>query len=199
MRPTDSQLKTRGGVCFIRKIYTAFNISGRGAGSGFSARKRKARRSYCKDSVQVVVELPDDILHSSLVINFCLVTAALTVIFVNIFFCRSENSTISESMAPTHPTCKTVASRAMAFKLIAALCKPNTKMGSSGGDRGQAVETAAGSFDPSQNLQLLLDEGLEPLRKLLPKPDVWGYRYGFFLFLYFCSAFLIFVHFRGLR
>lgn len=72
-------------------------------------------------------------------------------------------STASESMAPTRPKCKTAASRAMAYRLLAALCRPRAVGGKD-------------AFDPSRNLKLLLEKGFIPLRDLLHKPDVWGYR-----------------------
>ncbi|CAN0392248.1 unnamed protein product, partial [Hapterophycus canaliculatus] len=42
-------------------------------------------------------------------------------------------STASESLAPTRPKCKTVASRAMAYKLLAALCRPRLPSSSGSG------------------------------------------------------------------
>lgn len=89
-------------------------------------------------------------------------------------------STESESLAPTRPKCKTVASRAMAYKLLAALCRPRVSSssvllsGRSGG--GEGVVRCGNTFDPSHNLRLLLEKGFTPLRQLLSKPDVWGYR-----------------------
>ena len=75
---------------------------------------------------------------------------------------------MSESVASTRPKCKTVASRAMAYKLLAALCRPHaTPRGQRGG---------CDAFDPSENLRLLVEKGFTPLGRLLPKPDVWGYK-----------------------
>ncbi|CAN0036660.1 unnamed protein product, partial [Ectocarpus sp. 8 AP-2014] len=86
-------------------------------------------------------------------------------------------STASESLAPTRPKCKTVASRAMAYKLLAALCRPRFVSPPEGGRGGDdaAAEGSGGAFDVSHNLRLLLEKGLIPLRQLLSKPDVWGY------------------------
>lgn len=82
-------------------------------------------------------------------------------------------SSASESMAPTRPKCKTVASRAAAYRLLAALCRPPRAA------RGAAPGGKGGALDPSLNLRLLLlllEKGFTPLRELLHKPDVWGYR-----------------------
>ena len=81
-------------------------------------------------------------------------------------------STASESMAPTRPKCKTAASRAMAYGLLAALCRPRAAEAGAGARAGAGKD----AFDPSRNLRLLLEKGFTPLRDLLHKPDVWGYR-----------------------
>ncbi|CAM9294212.1 unnamed protein product [Scytosiphon promiscuus] len=83
-------------------------------------------------------------------------------------------STASESLAPTRPKCKTVASRAMAYKLLAALCRPRLLTRADLGRRDLSGEGRK-ALDPSLNLRLLLEKGLRPLRQLLAKPDVWGY------------------------
>ncbi|CAM9236271.1 unnamed protein product, partial [Ectocarpus fasciculatus] len=88
-------------------------------------------------------------------------------------------STASESLAPTRPKCKTVASRAMAYKLLAALCRPRFVSPPEGEGRSGGVGaegSGGGALDVSHNLRLLLEKGLIPLRQLLSKPDVWGYR-----------------------
>lgn len=96
-------------------------------------------------------------------------------------------STESESLAPTRPKCKTVASRAIAYKLLAALCRPRCSSSSSSSSssslspvsgRGRHEEGGNGgsAFDPSHNLRLLLEKGFTPLQQLLSKPDGWIYR-----------------------
>lgn len=84
-------------------------------------------------------------------------------------------STASESLAPTRPKCKTVASRAMAYKLLAALCRPRL-LPRGDSDRCDHSAEECDALDASHNLRLLLEKGLGPLRQLLTKPDVWGYR-----------------------
>lgn len=66
----------------------------------------------------------------------------------------------------------------MAYKLLAALCKPHPSVvsGTNPNARGEEGGGRCDAFDPSQNLRLLLDKGLTPLRQRLYKPDVWGYR-----------------------
>ena len=97
--------------------------------------------------------------------------ALCPVIFLALF----DRSTVPEALAPTRPKCKTVASRAMAYKLLAAVCKPQSRVGDGRGE-GREHGSASGGFDPRRNLQLLLEKGLNPLREFLSKPDVWGYK-----------------------
>lgn len=94
-----------------------------------------------------------------------------------------RRSSLSESLAATPPKCKTVASRAAAYKLLAALCKPNAGTAlwrPKERDGGLGEGESDDAFDPSGNLRLLLEKGLQPLSKLLSKPDVWGYRCDFY-------------------